>query len=181
MSYKKLVHVTTTDNCKRKIQFKFGYLLGNPSGECVAVGPWKNLISFFPRVGTCSLINIIDHFVNFCPHMFFKNLRLLSESESVWNVLCNSQDRLAMMTTPTNNIVHRVSSFASPFCGDPVVDGKPASPAPGFGPIDLYNRFFCNGRVGSDPCRFAARSAPVFTRRTVRQEKSHKNKSREKR
>ena len=41
--------------------------------------------------------------------MFFEKLRFLSEPESVWNVLCNSQDLLAMITTPSNNIVHRVS------------------------------------------------------------------------
>ncbi len=162
-----LIHVTTADGGKRKIQLQCGNLLGNPGNKGVAVGARKNTVGRFPRIGVCGLVDVINKIVNPGPHVRLKNLGLLTKPVSIRNILGNPHDRITAISTPANHIIHSVRRFTGFFYSDPGMNGKPTTPAPSPGTVNLDDSFFCDSRVGGYARRVTARCTPVLRGRAV--------------
>jgi len=84
-----------------------------------------------------SLVDGINQPVDSYAPMLFDKSGPLAVPIAVGDVLSNPKDWLSVITAPTDHVIYRVGGFAGSFGGNPGVNGKPTTPAPGFGTVDV--------------------------------------------
>ena len=165
--------ITAADRGEGQIETQPRDLPGNPGGEGVAVRSGEYFVGGFPWVVLGSPVDGINQIVDPYPFVLHEDPWFFTEPVTVGNVFVDPHNRLAAMPAPADHVVDRVSRFAGAFGGDPGVNSEPATPTPGPGTVDMQDGFFCNGRVGRDPRRFTAGSAPVIAGGTINQGDSY--------